>query len=810
MKQTVFVSVLLGAVSLSSSAARASSISGTISPSNLGAGTLVRLSGIVNATTTARSNGQYSFSGLTSGTYTVMPSKSGFTFSPTSEAVTIKNGNVTGVNFTIAAITSGTISGTVSPSSLGSGALITLSGSPSATTVADSSGNYSFTGLPNGTFTLRPSRTYVTFSPANQMITINNSNAPDVNFAAQSGTLPTLLYPDLSDIIPGGKMSISGSGSSEVFQYTHDTFNGGPGPLVIQPVYNPASGTYQGTQYIYSLNSSGTWTLAQTVRVAGAFIFDAAHDHFHFPFTTYGLYSVGPDGGPGTAIATSGKVSFCIDDSFIFDPTLPNAGALGNLGSCSDPTSLRGLDIGAVDEYDQTDEGQSISIPNLPDGTYWLRAIVDPDNFLAEADKTNNETDVEFTVTGTALQVLQTVVPVLQAPPVINVTSPVDGASISGTVQLSANTATMTGVQYLVDGQAVGNLVTTSPYSLNWNTATVPNGNHWLAAQTTGSTGRIGTSPVVSVTVSNTSTAAPTVTLTSPTAGSTVSGSIILSATVASSYAISTVSFFVDNVQVGMSLTAPPYVTYWDTEAASTGQHTITVWATDITGNTGTSAPVTVTVDNSHPANLIGKDVTVSVDGLGLMQTPKFSTTKPDLLVAFVSYDGPSNGQQIATVFGAGLNWVLVERSNFQLGDAEIWAATSSDPLSGVTVMAQPGVGTSYHGSLTVIAFSNASGPGIVARTSAPSGGPDCPLPGIAAGNWVFAVGNDWDNPIARIPANGQVLVHQRVDTQVGDTYWVQSTTAPSTAYALIDIHDSSPTTDEWNYAAVEIVATRP
>jgi hypothetical protein len=82
-------------------------------------------------------------------------------------------------------------------------------------------------------------------------------------------------------------------------------------------------------------------------------------------------------------------------------------------------------------------------------------------------------------------------------------------------------------------------------------------------------------------------------------------------------------------------------------------------------------------------------------------------------------------------------------------------------------------------------------------------------LPGVSAGNWVFAVGNDWDNAIARTPVSGQVLVHQRVDTQVGDTYWVQSTTAASTANALVDIHDSAPTSDQWNYAAVEIVATR-
>jgi hypothetical protein len=78
----------------------------------------------------------------------------------------------------------------------------------------------------------------------------------------------------------------------------------------------------------------------------------------------------------------------------------------------------------------------------------------------------------------------------------------------------------------------------------------------------------------------------------------------------------------------------------------------------------------------------------------------------------------------------------------------------------------------------------------------------------VIAGDWVFAVGNDWDNATARTPVSGQVLVHQKVDTAVGDTYWVQSTTAPSVANALVDIHDSAPTNDRWNYAAVEVVAT--
>jgi hypothetical protein len=56
---------------------------------------------------------------------------------------------------------------------------------------------------------------------------------------------------------------------------------------------------------------------------------------------------------------------------------------------------------------------------------------------------------------------------------------------------------------------------------------------------------------------------------------------------------------------------------------------------------------------------------------------------------------------------------------------------------------------------------------------------------------------------------SGQVLVHQRLETALGETFWVQSTTAPSTADGLVDIHDTAPTNDRWNYCAIEIVATR-
>ena len=186
--------------------------------------------------------------------------------------------------------------------------------------------------------------------------------------------------------------------------------------------------------------------------VAGAFVFHAAHGHFHFPFAFFGLYVENPDGSIGAPAAVSQRDGFCIADSFIYDSTLPHAGAFGNWGSCADPTSLRGLSVGAVDEYDRSDPGQSIPIPNLPDGNYWLRSIVDPNNFFIEGDKSNNETDAELTIVGNTVTVHRVIVPVLARPPVVTLETPGAGV-VSGTTALTAHTlTTVSGVKYLVDG----------------------------------------------------------------------------------------------------------------------------------------------------------------------------------------------------------------------------------------------------------------------------------------------------------------------------------------------------------------------
>jgi hypothetical protein len=112
---------------------RSSSISGTITGSGAN-GASVRLSGAATLTTTADPSGNFSFSGLDNGSYTITPSNPGYSFTPTSRAVTVNGANVTGVNFTGTAIPIASLS----PSSLafGSQALSTTS-SPQIVTLSN-------------------------------------------------------------------------------------------------------------------------------------------------------------------------------------------------------------------------------------------------------------------------------------------------------------------------------------------------------------------------------------------------------------------------------------------------------------------------------------------------------------------------------------------------------------------------------------------------------------------------------------------------------------------------------------------------
>ena len=91
--------------SANASGSQTYSISGTITPTTGGAGATVTLSGTASTTTIANSSGAYTFTGFGNGTYTVTPSHTGYTFSPTSKSATVNGANVAGISFTATPVT---------------------------------------------------------------------------------------------------------------------------------------------------------------------------------------------------------------------------------------------------------------------------------------------------------------------------------------------------------------------------------------------------------------------------------------------------------------------------------------------------------------------------------------------------------------------------------------------------------------------------------------------------------------------------------------------------------------------------------
>ncbi|OLD16801.1 MAG: hypothetical protein AUJ01_09945 [Acidobacteria bacterium 13_1_40CM_3_65_5] len=231
---------------------------------------------------------------------------------------------------------------------------------------------------------------------------------------------------------------------------------------------------------------------------------------------------------------------------------------------------------------------------------------------------------------------------------------------------------------------------------------------------------------------------------------------------------------------------------------------------TPIAGALVASGSAVALVVSSGPAGVsVAADTTVSVNGKGTVVSPPISTAAAgELLVAFAASDGPTTSSQTLTVSGAGLTWSLKQRSNTQLGTSEIWTATAPATLVNASVTATQAAG-GFDQSLTVVAFRGAGGTGAAAAGGAASGAPSVSLTTTRAGSLVYGVGNDWDTAVARVVGTNQTIVHQWVDSGVGDTFWVQALSAPvAAAGAIATMNDTSPTADQWNLAAIEILAS--
>ncbi len=151
------------------------------------------------------------------------------------------------------------------------------------------------------------------------------------------------------------------------------------------------------------------------------------------------------------------------------------------------------------------DAGEPLAVAGLWGIAFGNDAHNQPASTLFYAAGTNDEVNGEIGRID-----LGATPPVLNEPPVVTVTAPT--GTVSGTTNVTATATSPTNiarVEFFADGDSLGT-VTTAPYSVEWDTTAVPDGTVDLTATATDTSGNVGTSPIVTVTVSN---AVATVTL---------------------------------------------------------------------------------------------------------------------------------------------------------------------------------------------------------------------------------------------------------------------------------------------------------
>jgi len=139
-------------------------------------------------------------------------------------------------------------------------------------------------------------------------------------------------------------------------------------------------------------------------------------------------------------------------------------------------------------------------------------------------------------------------------------------------------------------------------------------GTYYYKVKAEDSVGNLGPASNEASAVVSADTTAPTVSLTAPAAGATVSASVAVSATASDDVAVAGVQFKLDGANLGAEDSTSPYSLAWDTTTASNASHTLTAVARDAAGNTTTSAAVTVTVSNTAPPPPTGLVLAYSFD----------------------------------------------------------------------------------------------------------------------------------------------------------------------------------------------------
>ena len=271
----------------------------------------------------------------------------------------------------------------------------------------------------------------------------------------------------------------------------------------------------------------------------------------------------------------------------------------------------------------------------------------------------------------------------------------------------------------------------------------------------------------------------PTVSITAPANGATVSGSAVtISANASDNVGVTSVQFKLDGGILGSALTKSPYTLSWSTTGAANGTHTLSATASDAAGNQAT-ASISVTVNNATAAPTVSLTAPASGARYSAPATVNLSanvTANGHTITAVQFYNGSTLLGQLTTA-PYSFSWNNVAAGSYSLSAKAVYDSGSTVASSSASVTVTAAATTS---SLT---FPSTSG-----TISAPffvTNGTAIVQPAYtslaASGQVVYNV---------NIPTAGNYVVSALVSAPTADnnSFWVNIDAQPADPTMIWDI----------------------
>ncbi|MEO3977984.1 lysyl oxidase family protein [Streptomyces sp. CAU 1734] len=206
--------------------------------------------------------------------------------------------------------------------------------------------------------------------------------------------VPNVPKPDLRSLPAFGIQIVDGkqydAPGKDFVAFSANVWNAGPARLVVDGFRKPGAELMNAYQYFYDAKGKQVGYTP-----SGTMEWDPRPGHVHWHFTDFASYRLLK--ADQKEAVRSGKEAFCLANTDAVDYTVKGANwhpfNTDLSTACGWETSIsvrEVLDVGSGDTYTQDLPDQSFDITDLPNGTYWIQVLANPEKRLKETSTSNN------------------------------------------------------------------------------------------------------------------------------------------------------------------------------------------------------------------------------------------------------------------------------------------------------------------------------------------------------------------------------------------------------------------------------------